>query len=101
MAMASKVKVVSFNGKEVERRITLNLVRKIAGGMEAAGDVFDSNGVKTGFYRYKSQYEFPIFFLKTGKRLVGGAPVNRAIKEVVHDWAASVNAKKEESIPLD
>ena len=95
--MVNEIKVVNFNGKEVERRITLNLVRKIAGGMEAAGDVFDPNGVKTGFYRYKSQFDFPIFFSKTGKRLVGGAPVNKAIKEVVHDWAASVNAKRKEA----
>ena len=95
MAMANEIKVISFRGKEVERRITLNIVRKIAGGgMEAAGDVFDPNGVKTGFYRYKSRYEFPVFFSKNGKRLVGGASVNKAIKEVVHDWAVSVNAKR-------
>lgn len=98
--MANEIKVVSFKGKEVERRITLNLVRKIAGGMEAAGDVFDPNGVKTGFYRYKSQYNFPIFFSKTGKRLVGGAPINKAIKEVIHEWAASVNAKRKETITV-
>lgn len=94
MTMANEVKVISFNGKEVERRITLNLVRKVAGGMEAAGDVFTPSGEKTGFYRYRSQYNFPVFFLKTGKRLVGGAPINKAIKEVVHDWAASVNTKR-------
>ena len=97
MAMANEIKVVVFNDKEVERRITLNIVRKIADGMEAAGDVFDSNGVKTGFYRYRSQYNFPVFFSRAGKRLVGGAPINRAIKEVVHDWAASVNAKRKEA----
>ena len=94
-AMVNEVKTISFNGKKVERRITLNIVRKIAGGgMEAAGDVFNEKGVKTGFYRYKSQYGFPIFFSKTEKRLVGGASVNKAIKEVVHDWAVSVNAKR-------
>ena len=93
--MVNEVKTIMFRGKEVERRITLNIVRKIAGGgMEAAGDVFNEKGVKTGFYRYKSQYGFPIFFSKTGGRLVGGAPVNKAIKEVVHDWAVSVNAKR-------
>ena len=101
MAMANEIKVVSFKGKEVERRITLNLVRKISGGgMEAAGDVFTTSGEKTGFYRYKSRYEFPVFFSRTGKRLVGGAPVNKAIKEVVHDWAASVNAKRKEMIMI-
>ena len=98
MAMADEIKIITFNGKKVERRITLNLVRKVAGGgMEAAGDVFTSDGVKTGFYRYKSRYGFPIFFSKTGKRLVGGAPVNKAIKEVVHDWAVSINAKRKEA----
>ena len=98
MAMVNEIKVVNFNGKEVERRITLNLVRKVAGGgMEAAGDVFNEKGVKTGFYRCKSRYNFPVFFSKMGKRLVGGAPVNEAIKEVVHDWAASVNAKRKEA----
>ena len=101
MAMANEIKTILFNGKEVKRRITLNLVRKVAGGgMEAAGDVFNEKGVKTGFYRYKSRYGFPIFFSKTGKRLVGGAPVNKAIKEVVHDWAASVNAKRKETITV-
>lgn len=99
-AMVNEIKVVNFNGKEIERRITLNIVRKVAGGMEAAGDVFTSDGVKTGFYRYKSRYGFPIFFSKTGKRLVGGAPINVAIKEVVHDWAASVNAKRKETITV-
>ena len=100
-AMVNEVKTISFNGKKVERRITLNIVRKIAGGgMEAAGDVFNENGVKTGFDRDKSQYGFPIFFSKTGKRLVGGAPINRAIKEVVHDWAASINAKLKEAIKV-
>ena len=93
-AMANEIKVVVFNDKEVERRITLNICRKITGGMEAAGDVFTPSGEKTGFYRYKSQYNYPIFFSKTGKRLYGGAPINKAIKEVVHDWAASVNAKR-------
>ena len=97
MVMANEIKVISFKGSKIERRITLNLVRKVAGGMEVAGDVFNEKGVKTGFYRYKSQFNFPIFFSKTGKRLVGGAPVNKAIKEVVHDWAASVNAKRKET----
>ncbi len=97
MTMANEVKIISFNGKEVERRITLNFVRKVSGGgMEAAGDVFNEKGVKTGFYRYKSRYGFPIFFSKTGKRFYGGASINRAIKKVVHDWAASVNAKRKE-----
>ena len=96
-AMVNEVKSISFKGEKVERRITLNIVRKIADGMEAAGDVFDSNGVKTGFYRYRSQYNFPVFFSRTGRRLVGGAPINKAIKEVVHDWAASVNAKRKEA----
>lgn len=95
--MVNEVKTISFMGKNIERRITLNIVRKVAGGMEAAGDVFNERGVKTGFYRYKSQFNFPIFFSKTGKRLVGGAPVNRAIKEVVHDWAVSINAKRKEA----
>ena len=100
-AMANEIKVITFNDKEVERRITLNLVRKITGGgMEAAGDVFDPNGGKTGFYRYKSRYGFPIFFSKTGKRFYGGTPINRAIKEVVHGWAASVNAKRKETITV-
>ena len=100
MAMADEIKVITFNDKEVERRITLNLVRKIAGGMEAAGDVFNEKGVKTGFYRYKSRYNVPVFFSKMGKRLVGGAPINKAIKEVVHNWAASVNAKRKETITV-
>ena len=98
--MANEIKVITFNGKEVKRRITLNLVRKIAGGMEAAGDVFNEKGMKTGFYRYKSRYNYPVFFSKTGKRLVGGAPINVAIKEVVHDWAASVNAKRKDVITV-
>lgn len=98
MAMVSKVKTVSFNGNKIERRITLNLVRKISGGgMEAAGDIFTTSGEKTGFYRYKSRYEFPVFFSKNGKRLYGGNPINVAIKEVVHDWAVSVNAKMKEA----
>ena len=100
MAMASEIKVVVFNDKEIERRITLNIVRKVAGGMEAAGDVFTTSGEKTGFYRYKSRYEFPVFFSRTGKRLVGGAPVNKAIKEVVHDWAVSINAKRKEAMAI-
>ena len=99
--MVNEIKVVNFNGKEVERRITLNIVHKIAGGgMEAAGDVFTSDGVKTGFYRYRSQYNFPVFFSKTGKRLVGASPINAVIKEVVHNWAASVNAKRKETITV-
>ena len=94
-AMVNEVKTISFNSKKVERRITLNIVRKIAGGgMEAAGDVFNENGVKTGFYRYKSQYGFPIFFSKTGKRFYGASPINAAIKEAVHDWATSINVKR-------
>lgn len=92
--IANEIKVVSFNGKEVERQITLNLCRKIAGGMEAAGDVFAPDGTKTGFYRYRSSYEFPVFFSTKGRRLYGGNPINVAIKEVVHAWAASVNAAK-------
>ena len=100
MAMANEIKVVNFKGKEVERRITLNVIKKIAGGMEAAGDVFTSDGVKTGFYRYKSRYGFPIFFSKTRKRFYGGAPINKAIKEVVHDWAASVNTKRKDVITV-
>lgn len=101
MAMANEIKTISFNGKEVERRITLNLVRKITGGgMEAAGDVFNEKGVKTGFYRYKSLYNYPVFLSKTGKHLYGGNPINKAIKEVVHDWAASVNAKRKETITV-
>lgn len=95
--MVNEVKTISFMGKNIERRITLNIVRKVAGGMEAAGDVFTPSGAKTGFYRYKSRYGFPIFFSKTGKRLVGGAPVNKAIKEVVHDWAVSINSKRKEA----
>ena len=98
--MVNEVKTISFMGKNIERRITLNIVRKVAGGMEAAGDVFTPSGAKTGFYRYKSRYGFPIFFSKTGKRLVGGAPINRAIKEVVHDWAASVNTKRKKTITV-
>lgn len=90
--LANEIKVVNFNGKEVERQITLNLCRKIAGGMEAAGDVFAPNGAKTGFYRYQSRYEYPVFFSAKGRRLYGGNPINVAIKEVVHNWAASVNA---------
>lgn len=96
MAMANEIKVICFKGKEVERRITLNLVRKVAGGMEAAGDVFTSSGEKTGFYRYKSRYEFPVFFSKEGKRLYGDILINKAIKEVVHSWAASINEKRKE-----
>lgn len=95
--MVNEVKTISFMGKNIERRITLNIVRKVAGGMEAAGDVFTKDGEKTGFYRYRSQFEFPVFFSRTGKRLVGGAPVNHAIKEVVHSWAASVNKKRKEA----
>ena len=90
--IANEIKVVSFNDKEVERQITLNLVRKVAGGMEAAGDVYAPNGEKTGFYRYQSRYEYPVFFNNKGRRLYGGNPINVAIKEVVHAWAASVNA---------
>ena len=47
--IANEIKVVSFNDKEVERQITLNLVRKVAGGMEAAGDVYAPNGKKLVF----------------------------------------------------
>lgn len=97
MAMANEIKVICFKGKKVERRITINLIRKIAGGMEAAGDVFNSDGVKTGFYRYKSRYEFPVFFSRTEKRLYGDTLINKAIKEVVHEWAASINAKRKEA----
>lgn len=92
--MVNEIKVISFNEKKVERQITLNLVRKVAGGMEAAGDVYASNGKKTGFYRYQSRYEYPVFFNNKGRRLYGGNPINVAIKEVVHAWAASVNAAK-------
>lgn len=95
--MANEVKVICFKGKKVERRITLNLIRKVAGGMEAAGDVFNSDGVKTGFYRYKSRFNFPVFFSKMGKRLYDDNPINRAIKEIVHEWAASINAKRKEA----
>lgn len=100
MTMANEVKTISFNGKEVERRITLNLVRRIAGGMEAAGDVFAPNGAKTGFYRFNSRYDFPVFFSKMGKRLYGDTPINRAIKEVVHSWAVSINAKRKETAQI-
>lgn len=100
MTMANEVKVITFNEKEIERRITLNICRKITGGMEAAGDVFTPSGEKTGFYRYKSRYNYPVFFSKTGKRLYGGAPINKAIKEVVHNWAASVNAKRKDVITV-
>ena len=90
--LANEIKVVNFNKKEIERRITLNLVRRIAGGgMEAAGDVFAPNGAKTGFYRYQSRYEYPVFFSAKGRLLYGGNPINVAIKEVVHAWAASIN----------
>ena len=100
-AIANEIKSISFKGREIERRITLNLVRKVAGGgMEVAGDVFTPDGAKTGFYRYKSQYKFPIFFPKTGERLVGASPINRAIKEVVHSWAVSVNTKRKEMITV-
>lgn len=92
--MVNEIKVISFNEKKVERQITLNLVRKVAGGMEAAGDVYAPNGKKTGFYRYQSRYEYPVFFNNKGRRLYGGNPINVAIKEVVHAWAASVNAAK-------
>ena len=92
--MVNEIKVISFNEKKVERQITLNLVRKVAGGMEAAGDVYAPNGEKTGFYRYQSRYEYPVFFNNKGRRLYGGNPINVAIKEVVHAWAASVNAAK-------
>ena len=92
--IANEIKIVSFNDKEVERQITLNLCRKIADGMEAAGDVFAPDGTKTGFYRYRSSYEFPVFFSTKGRRLYGGNPINVAIKEVVHAWAVSVNAAK-------
>ena len=102
--IANEIKVVSFNDKEVERQITLNLVRKVAGGMEAAGDVYAPNGKKTGFYRYQSRYEYPVFFNNKGRRLYGGNPINVAIKEVVHAWAASVNAanaaKKAAAAPI-
>ena len=102
--IANESKVVSFNDKEVERQITLNLVRKVAGGMEAAGDVYAPNGKKTGFYRYQSRYEYPVFFNNKGRRLYGGNPINVAIKEVVHAWAASVNAanaaKKAAAAPI-
>lgn len=104
--LANEIKVVSFNGTKVERQITLNLVRKIAGGMEAAGDVFSPMGEKTGFYRYQSRYEYPVFFSGKGRCLYGGNPINVAIKEVVHVWAASVNAakkaaKKTAAAPID
>ena len=103
--IANEIKVVSFNDKEVERQITLNLlVRKVAGGMEAAGDVYAPNGKKTGFYRYQSRYEYPVFFNNKGRRLYGGNPINVAIKEVVHAWASSVNAanaaKKAAAAPI-
>ena len=94
MAMADEVKVISFKSAEISRRITINLCRRIAGGMEVAGDVFSKDGVKTGFYRYRSQFEFPVFFSEKGKRLYGDNPINKAIKEVVHSWAASVNTKR-------
>lgn len=97
MAMANEIKVIVFGSKKVERRITLNLVRKVTGGMEAAGDVFNEKGEKTGFYRYKSRYDFPVFLSKNGKRLYGDTPINKAIKEVVHSWAASINAKRKEA----
>lgn len=47
--MVNEIKVISFNEKKVERQITLNLVRKVAGGMEAAGDVYAPNGEKRVF----------------------------------------------------
>lgn len=94
--LANEIKVVNFNGTKVERKITLNLVRKVAGGMEAAGDVFSPMGEKTGFYRYQSRYEYPVFFNNKGRRLYGDNPINKAIKEVVHAWAASINAKRKE-----
>lgn len=96
MAMVNEIKVINFNGTEVERQITLNLVRKIAGGMEAAGDVFSPMGEKTGFYRYQNRYEYPVFFNNKGRRFYGGNPINAAIKEVVHAWAVSVNSKRKE-----
>ena len=102
--MVNEIKVISCNEKKVGRQITLNLVRKVAGGMEAAGDVYAPNGKKTGFYRYQSRYEYPVFFNNKGRRLYGGNPINVAIKEVVHAWASSVNAanaaKKAAAAPI-
>ena len=99
-ALYEAVKVISFKDAKFSRRITINVIKKVAGGMEAAGDVFSMDGKKTGFYRFNSRYPFPIFFGKGGNRISGSSPVNKAIKEVVHEWAASVNAKRKEAKTL-
>jgi hypothetical protein len=96
--LADEVKTIAVGkGVTVNRRITLRLTKKLfGGGMEAAGDVFDESGRKTGFYRYQSRYAYPIFFsaVKRGLRICGNAPLTAAIKEVVHEWAAAENAAR-------